>query len=354
MRRTTRESNRRKAQRIADQYEHLARGGVRLREFREIMTDLYQELYGCSVPVTTVHAYAERWLSGKKAEIGLDTWYGYNQTVQAFLSFLGEAANQDIADLSKTQIIGFRDKLIAEIRASTLNRHLAILKTFLKSAKEDGFLSDNPAEFVHSAKETATSIVKRRAFTSEELQKLLTAADPEERSLILFGLYTGQRFGDLCRLKWANIDLERGIICLVAQKTRKQMRIPIAGPLRDHIAALPSSDDPQAAIHPWFYTRYSEGRGRPSYRLTELFAKAGLRARATYPKTRSGRVGPCKVHELSFHSLRHSTVSLLKEAGVPDAVVMELVGHSALAMSLHYTHVGMDALRSAADKLPNI
>jgi integrase len=37
--------------------------------------------------------------------------------------------------------------------------------------------------------------------------------------------------------------------------------------------------------------------------------------------------------ELSFHSLRHTAVSLLKEAGIPDAVVMELVGHESAAMS---------------------
>jgi integrase len=350
MRRTTRETNRRKAQLIADEYEHLARGGVRQREFREIMAALYQKLYGVSVPVTTVRAYAERWLSNKKAEIGLDTWARYDQLIQRFLSFLGAAADEDIADLSKAQIVGFRDELVPKIRASTTNKLLITLKSFLGSAKEDGFLSDNPAEFVHSVKETATSSVKRRAFTPEELQKLLAAADSEERSLIIFGLYTGQRLGDLCEIRWQNIDSERGIIYLEAQKTKKQMRIPIAGPLRDHIATLPSSDDPQAPIHPWFH---AHRRAHTNHRLIKLFTKAALRDRVRYSRNRTTR-GLNKIHELSFHSLRHSTVSLLKDAGVPDAVVMELVGHATVAMSQHYTHVGWDALRSAAAKLPNI
>jgi integrase len=44
---------------------------------------------------------------------------------------------------------------------------------------------------------------------------------------------------------------------------------------------------------------------------------------------------------LSFHSLRHTAVSLLKDAGVPDAVVMALVGHESTAISQRYTHAAL-------------
>ena len=62
--------------------------------------------------------------------------------------------------------------------------------------------------------------------------------------------------------------------------------------------------------------------------------------------------GKRQVFELSFHSLRHTAVSLLKDAGIPDAVVMALVGHESAAISQRYTHVGRDALQRAADSLP--
>jgi integrase len=48
-------------------------------------------------------------------------------------------------------------------------------------------------------------------------------------------------------------------------------------------------------------------------------------------------------------SLRHTAVSLLKDAGVPDAVVMALVGHESAAMSHRYTHVGKEALSSGRE-----
>jgi hypothetical protein len=44
----------------------------------------------------------------------------------------------------------------------------------------------------------------------------------------------------------------------------------------------------------------------------------------------------------------------MKDAGVPDAVVMALVGHNSKAMSTHYTHVGKEALAKAAGSLPEI
>jgi integrase len=50
--------------------------------------------------------------------------------------------------------------------------------------------------------------------------------------------------------------------------------------------------------------------------------------------------------------LRHTAVTLLKDAGIPEAVVMELVGHDSEQMSAHYTHVGQEALEKATAALP--
>jgi len=58
--------------------------------------------------------------------------------------------------------------------------------------------------------------------------------------------------------------------------------------------------------------------------------------------------------DLIFHSLRHTAVSLLKDAGIPDAVVMAIVGHSSAAMSHRYTHVGKESLAKAAASLPEL
>ena len=68
--------------------------------------------------------------------------------------------------------------------------------------------------------------------------------------MILFGLYTGQRLGDVATVRWSNVDLIKGEIRLTTRKTDKVMILPIAPPLRRYLEALPSSDDMNMPLHP--------------------------------------------------------------------------------------------------------
>ena len=60
------------------------------------------------------------------------------------------------------------------------------------------------------------------------------------------------------------------------------------------------------------------------------------------------------VHALSFHSLRHTMTSILKNAGVNSAIVMDVVGHQSTAISTHYTTIDSDANRRAIERMPDI
>jgi integrase len=81
-------------------------------------------------------------------------------------------------------------------------------------------------------------------------------------------------------------------------------------------------------------------------------AQAGLREEQTHKGRGIGRNAKRRASKLSFHSLRHTAVSLLKDAGIPQATVMELIGHDSEQMSALYTHVGREALQKAAAALP--
>ena len=75
-------------------------------------------------------------------------------------------------------------------------------------------------------------------------------------------------------------------------------------------------------------------------RDADLLAQAGLRKKEPHRKTSDKQQGRRRRDgDLSFHSLRHTAVTLLKEAGIPQAVVMELVGHDNEEISQHYTRV---------------
>jgi integrase len=70
--------------------------------------------------------------------------------------------------------------------------------------------------------------------------------------------------------------------------------------------------------------------------------------------TGKGRNVSREQNEISFQSLRHTATTLLKSAGVSDAVAREFIGHDSPTVSQQYTHIPTDTLRQAANKLMDI
>jgi hypothetical protein len=192
-----------------------------------------------------------------------------------------------------------------------------------------------------------------------ELQAILAVADPEWRSPILFGLYTGQRLSDLVSLSWNNIDLERDEVRLITSKTSRSMIIPMAPPLRVHIESLPAGDNPQAPLHPRAFAILSRtgNASTLSSAFSDLLMQAGLRVKPTPRSHRSrgiGHSGRRRINELSFHSLRRTATTLLHEAGVPPTVAQALIGHDSEEVHSDYITVGREALRSAVNLFPTL
>lgn len=144
---------------------------------------------------------------------------------------------------------------------------------------------------------------------------------------------------------------------MTTRKTGKSLNLPIVGALREHIETLPLSDYHTDPLHPRAFASLKGEKNRTgtlSNGFADLMAQAGLRSSVSHEKTGKGRSTRHSVGSKSFHSLRHTAVSLLKDAGIPDAVIMAVVGHQSAAMSQHYTHVGKEALSKAVKALPKV
>jgi integrase len=225
-----------------------------------------------------------------------------------------------------------------------------------KSARRDHVCLDNPAEFIGPVRASAKP-ANKRPFSLPELKAILAVADPEWRSLILFGLYTGQRLSDLASLTWHNLDLERGEVRLKTSKTGRTMIIPMAPALRAHIESLPVGEEPQAPLHPRALTALSKtGKASAlSGAFSDLLVQAGLRAKRAPRNHRSrgiGHSGRRAINELSFHSLRRTATTLLHEAGVPSTVAQAVIGHDSEEVHSDYITIGREALRHAVNQFP--
>jgi integrase len=353
-RRSTGETNERRAMEVARRYEQVAQHKLKPAKFRETLLELYREVYGATIPKATVRQFAEEWLKVKRPEVAQSSWDKYRKSIDKFLTFLRHDAELDISLITRAHIASFRNDLAQEVAPATANVDLKTIKRLFRAAKRDGYVDDNPAEFVDTIRRDNAQ--GRRPLTISEIEATISVADPEWQSLIRFGLYTGQRLADLALLTWSNVDLERNEIRFVTRKTGKRIILPIAGALRSHILLLPASDDPKAPLHPKAFetVRRQSRTGTLSNQFAALLADAGLRPRVDHSSKGKGRGARRSQGEISFHSLRHTAVSLLKDAGIPEAVVMEMVGHDSEQMSAHYTHVGREALERAAAALPEV
>jgi len=303
-----------------------------------------------------VRGFAENWLALKEAEVAPFTLVCYKKSVAKFLAYLGEAADSDISEIRKASITGFRNELLQAVSPGTVNFDLKLVQAVFRAAKAGGYLLEDPAEFVDTVRRE-TGRIKRRGFALDELKSVLAVADDEWRSMIKFGLYTGQRLSDIAALTWSNIDLERNVIRLTTRKTGKSLTIPMANPLRSHIVLLPTAVNPRDPLHPRAFRVVSSktrNAGRLSNEFVDLLASVGIRQQVSHGKSGKGFGVRRASSELSFHSLRHTAVTLLKDAGIPQAVVQELIGHDSQQMSALYTHVGQEALAKAAAALPDI
>ncbi len=355
LQRSTGTQVRKAAQNIANEYETIARQRKTEAQIRRTISDLFRSISGAPLPAGTIAEFFAGWVARKKVENAGRTAESYAAVAKTLIEHLRDKASLDLNYLSVADLMGFRDALLARVSSSTANHHLKILRIALNQAKREGLIEKNPAAQLTRVKGIGDE-VERRPFTIGELQRILAVADPEWKGMIAFGLYTGQRLSDLARLTWSNIDLVREELRLVTGKTKRRTILPLAKPLLEYVGTLAASDDPKQPLFPRLYARIMGGSraGALSNEFYGILVSAGLAAPRSNQATGKGRASRRLLSEISFHSLRHTATTLLKAAGVSDAVTREFIGHDSAAVSQEYTHIETATLRKAVRKLPNV
>ncbi len=357
--RSTKQTDRRKALKIAEEWEDASRKKLSEAQARRVLSDIYEIINDEKLPSQTARAYLDGWVSTRGGVTSPRTAQAYGQIVKEFVTSLGERADRDIAQVTRSDVARYRDKVLKRTSVQTANKALKYLRVALGSAWKDGLIERNPAQQLDSLRLRASDRNERRPFTLPELKTVLKLASPEWRGMILFGFYTGQRLGDIAQLTWQSIDLEKNELQFVTGKTGRRTRLPLAELLRAHLGTLPASDDPQQPLFPQAHA-LATGKGdrsRLSQQFHGILVAANLATKRSHEETTGDgarRRDARKTNPVSFHSLRHTATSLLKMAGVVEAVARDIIGHESAAVSRNYTHVEDGAKRDAIAKLPDL
>jgi hypothetical protein len=153
-RKSTKQADRKKALRVAEQYEQVSQRKLPVQTVRETLVELFREAYGESVPRATVREFIATWLKNKAPEVAPATLDFYRKSTTKFLQFLGPAAELDLANVTRPMIVEFRNGLAQKVSAKTANHDLRAIKALFRSAKRDGYIIEDPAEFVESVRKT--------------------------------------------------------------------------------------------------------------------------------------------------------------------------------------------------------
>ena len=259
---------------------------------------------------------------------------------------------ENVDDVSPAVARRFMAHIAETASPKTFNDFLAVLSLTWKTFVADGRAADNPWTGIER-KEKDTHV--KSEFTAEQLDALFNATSGEMRTLFFIGIYTGLRLKDCALMKWDAVDLAGGFIRLIPEKTKRHkiaVSIPILPPLAEALKAARNADGGAEAggyVMPGLAEVYQSSRGQYlSKRIATVFRHAGI----TTCVEVEGRKR--RATDFGFHSLRHTFVSMAARAGIRQAVVQSIVGHTNAAMTLHYTHTNEADLRAAMAAFPEI
>lgn len=346
--RSTGMTKRQDAQKIADEYEAVSRGKRTVSQVHSVLAELTKEMTGEGLPSFTVREYITQFMERKAPRVSEATLVKYQGAADSLLRGLGEKSNAQLASISTTHLHDWQKKELERIRPGTLQLYTRLVRQLFKQAQAEGLRPDNPSAMLAPLKK---EMAVRKAFAVDQVQQLLREADGEWPSLILFATYTGQRLGDLAKLSWDNVDIESRLITLRTIKTGKELHIPIAEPLRRYLLEHTPAKKRHGPVHP---TANTKSVVKLSAEFSRLLVVAKIREPTKKNKGPGSRAAKRTRNPYTFHCFRHTAVSMMKSAGVSEAVVMDLIGHESAAVSRGYTHLDLESKKSALAVLPDI
>jgi hypothetical protein len=95
---TTKETNRKRALKIAEAFENASRQRRTLAHTRRVIEQLHEEISSQKVQQETLRSFTQTWLAAKKPEVSLRTLVSYSAAIQQLTEFLGARADAPLAE----------------------------------------------------------------------------------------------------------------------------------------------------------------------------------------------------------------------------------------------------------------
>lgn len=228
---------------------------------------------------------------------------------------------------------------IEDLRAQSLSPNtirciVRVLSAALEYAFREKHIAKNPCRKVKLPRVR----LEQRTLSWNEQSAIAAAAKPDDLP-ILVGMFTGLRLGEVCGLKWGDIQWDKGTVTI--SRTTQRLRIAEGVKKTKLVNGTPKS-------YRSYRTLYL-----PAPLLEQLKAKQkvsssvyifGKQEKPMDPRTLERRLKKLAeragIHDVHFHTLRHTFATRMIEQGEEANVVRDLLGHASVSTTLDiYTHV---------------
>jgi len=238
-------------------------------------------------------------------------------------SLLEEFGDYRLNRITALMIEDYKTARLLSVSPASVNREIAVIKHCFCQAVVWGLTESNPAKGVKMLKETSRSRVL--SYTEEE--QILTASPIWLKEIILVGINTGMRSGEILSLKWSDIDFNAKTILISHTKNNQPRTVP----MNDLLFNLLQQKSPQSPYEKVFPNIRVDKVSKVFHEVCQI---AGI-------------------ENLRFHDIRHTFCSRLSMTGCNTLMLMDLLGHRTMSITRKYTHNSMDSLRTAVSHLEN-
>lgn len=236
-------------------------------------------------------------------------------------------------ELHTLDVTRIAKSLAGKIQPQTIKHVLGLIKRLLLFGVRQGLINMPDTKQLYISLPRADN-KKTEDLTPVELARLWQVLEEEPNrqvaSIMKVALLTGMRRGEVLRLRWDDLDFERGFITIRPENAKNGAgsKIPMSAATRKVLEG-----------HPKTHEFVFPGKGPEGHRSSIQVASNKIKQRAGLPKDFR-----------PMHGLRHVFASMLASSGKVDMyTIQKLLTHKSPMMTQRYAHLRDDSLRRASE-----
>ena len=274
-----------------------------------------------------------QYLEDCQARMQLNTWRQKAFVCRSFLEHLDY--DPPAEDITKQQVADYLRNRQQTVSNKAANRDLRDIKALYNWAIRRDILFRNPCNGLEFYPEDPTP---RYIPPSEDIDKVLMAAEPEEMDLLLILYHTGARVGEVLRMTWEDVNLEKRWVRLWTRKRR-------GGNLQEDM--LPMNE----TLHGILQRRW-RNRNKESPHVFPEYRHEGRRRKESTYRMMQKLCRRAGVKPFGFHTIRHYVASIIQDSRKATLQqIQKFLRHRRQTTTENYLHMIDRSLQEAVDIL---